>query len=280
METLSDRFFKLLAEEKVAEALQVLLQAPDTSESLGLLGYVYYVGIEGHGHDYDTAFELFDMAVKEDDSLSLYYLGIMCENGDVPAKYAELLEGGYGEHYAESFMTRCARGGGIMAEWASLWLGRRAIRSNDMEKALEYLKRAAEFDNEEAIELLTQLCTERAEAMDYADVAANMEMYRWQERLYELHPQDESYNFGRLLYGDIAGIPSDRRRALELYAEDFEYGYSQGARALALHFEREAEMEHDAEQSAKLLAYAEQWHRFADMNAENDYEPEQIIEED
>lgn len=151
MDTLSDRFFTLLAERKEKEALQVLLQAPDTSESIGLLGYVFYVGIGEQ--DKDSAFELFDLAVKEDDSLSLYYLGKMCEEGDVPAKYAELFEDGYGVHYAESFMTRCARGSGIMAEWASLWLGRRAISSNDSEKALEYLKRAAEFENEEAIEV-------------------------------------------------------------------------------------------------------------------------------
>lgn len=283
METLTDTFFNLILEEKEHEAADVLRQSPDTPEAEGLRGYAFYCGIDSPYADTDKAFEHFGLGAAGNDSLSLYYLGIMCERGETP----DQCTGGERQKYdhcdAERFMVLCADGHGIMEEWACLWLGQYfydSARGGDSGEAVGCFVRAADLGNEEAVEWLVQIYADCAEYEDYADVQTNMELFRWQEKAYENNPHDESYNYGRLLYGGIPGIPANLRLALKLYEEDFEFGHSQGARALALHYESEAGKTEDTGEAEKFAALADMWHERADRNAENDYEPEQIIEED
>lgn len=283
MKTLTNTFFSLLSEEKEYEAAAVLREAPDSPENCGLRGYACYCGIDSPYADTDKAFEYFELGAEENDSLSLYYLGIMCERGETPEQRTGGEHQKYDHYDAERFMSLCADGHGIMEQWACLWLGQYyhdSAHGGDPEEAVTYFVRAADLENEEAVEWLAHIYADYAEYEDYADEQRNLEMFKWQEKAYENNPHDESYNYGHLLYGGIPGIPANLRLALKLYEEDFEFGHAQGARALALHYENEAEKAEDAEQAEKFTALAEIWHERADRSAENDYEPEQIIEED
>lgn len=281
---LTHDFFNLLNDNKDIEAVALLNDAPHTPEADALRGYAMYYGIGGTPEDDERAFQIFENGVAAGDSLSQYMLGIMCEDASTP----DQAEGGPRQKYdwydAERFMTLCAENTeGAFAGMAWLWLGKYFIdstRGEDPELGEEYLEKAAEADFDEAAEILRDRAEDRAEYYDWQDVEANGCLLRWQQRMYEMNPHDESYAYGRLFSG-VPGIPENLRLALKLYEEDYEFGHSQGARALALHYEARAEdltLAVADRAEAKVLAQA--WHERADRNAENDFPPEQIIEED
>lgn len=281
---LTDDFFRLLDDNRDSEAVRLLDTAPHTPEADALRGYAVYYGIGGMKEDDDRAFALFEKGAESGDSLSLYMLGIMCDDATTP----DQAEGGprqkYDQYDAETFMTRCADNPeGKFAAMAWLWLGEYFIdstRGEDPETGEEYLEKAADVGFGEAVEILRDRAEDRAEYHDWKDPEANGRAFRWEQRAYELNPHDESYNYGRLFDG-VPGIPENKRLALKLYEEDYEFGHSQGARALALHYEERAnDLSIPVEERAESKVLAQAWHERADKNAENDYPPEQIIEED
>lgn len=287
----AEKFFSLLADDHENEAAEFVASLAPSPVKDGLTGYCHYNGIGRTEADDEAAFDCFERGAAGGDSLSLYHLGLMCDRAETP----DQREGGprqkYDHYDAETFMERCADGHGMMEQWACLWLGEfyaDSARGGDPEIALEYYERADSLDNDEAAGILAQYYTDRAEYEEYGDPATNALLLKWQQRAYELNHEDESYNYGRLLYEGFAGIPPQRDMALQLFEEDWEAGHSSGARALALHYEAEArEMmaraatdAEAAQRVAECRVLAQAWHERADENAENDFEPEQIIEED
>lgn len=282
MNTLTDDFFSLLADGRDEEAVALLGKAPSSPERDGLLGYCLYNGIGGFPQDDERAFLLFEQGALVSDSLSLYELGLMCENGDTP----DQREGGprqkYDHYDAEGFMQRCADGDGTFAATAWLWLGEYFLdsaRGGDPECGVEYLEKAADAGMPDAVELLAVHYREIADYFGYGDPDANRRLLRWQQIAYENNPHDESYNYGMLLDG-VEGIPANVRLALKLYEEDWEHGHSQGARALALHYgRRAADPALAADERAEAAVLSRAWHERAGRNAGNDYSTEQSAEE-
>lgn len=280
---LTEDFFNLIADDRESEAAALLATAAPSPESDGLRAYSFYNGVGDFPRDDDRAFELFEKAAAEGDSLSLYELGLMCENGDTPDQRGGGPRQKYDHYDAEAFMQRCADTDGMFAAAAWLWLGEYFLdsaRGGDPDVGIEYLEKAADAGMEDAVELLTEHYREIAAYYDYKNTAANHDLFRWQQIAYENNPHDESYNYGMLLDG-VEGIPANTRLALKLYEEDWVHGHSQGARALAMHYERRAaNLSLDASERAEAAVSAQAWHDRADRNSENDYPPEQTIEED
>jgi TPR repeat protein len=117
----------------------------------GIAGYVFYHGLYGNVQDKAKAFKCFKIGSEGKDSLSLYYMGIMCELYEAP-------EGEYDWYDAETFMTLCTDHGGCMAQYAMLWLGdyfADSAKGGDPEEAIDYYKASAKLGNKDAIKILT-----------------------------------------------------------------------------------------------------------------------------
>lgn len=282
---MTDEFFALLNDGKDNEALEGVFGTKDnTPEIFGLKGYCYYYGVGDCPENDDAAYAYFEAGAYSQDSLSLYCLGIMCDEGRTP----DQAEGGPRQRHdqfdAEDFMTRCECAHGTFESAACLWLGEYfmdSTRGEDPEVGVEYYERAAAAGIQEAVKALAEYYWEMAGYREYKDPEYNEKLFHWQQLAYEGNPHDESYNYGCLLDGSFPGIPENLRLCLKLYEEDYEFGHSQGARALARHYEAlSTDPRLSDEVALKAAKTAEIWDERADKNAENDYEPEQIIEED
>lgn len=256
----------LICDEQYDKALPLVSEECKNGnyEAFGLMGYLTYYGLGGIENDYTQALIWFEKGAKGNDSLSLYYLGLMCEA-------YEGTEGKYDWYDAEPFMTRCADGRGKYAQFAALWLGDffgDSAKGGDPEVSVDYYTMAAELGNEDAVKSLAEHYYDEAEYAEFKDEKLNKLLYKYQEEAYENNPHDESFNYGYLIEHGI-GTQKNMRLAMKLYEEDYTFGHSQGARALARHYEQTG--------NEKEAGY---WHDKADENLENDYEPEQEIEED
>ena len=257
---------ELICEGHYDEALPLVAEECRNGNptAYGYMGYMTYYGEAGIECDYKQALMWFEKGAEENDSLSLYYMGLMCEA-------YEGTEDKYDWYDAEPFMTRCAEQKGMYAQFAALWLGEffgDSAKGGDPEVSIDYYTLAAELGNDDAIKYLAEYYYDEAENAEFKDENLNRQAYKYQEEAYEQNPHDESFYYGYLLEHGI-GTPQNLRLAMKLYEEDYTFGHSQGPRALANHYEQVGD--------EKQTAY---WHSKADENVMNDYEPEQEIEED
>lgn len=237
------KFSELMEAYKDAEARALVERAPRSPEADGLQGYLYYYGIGGKMESLDMAFVMFERGERHDDSLSLYMLGLMCDRVETP----DQKEGGFRKKYdrchAVGLMERCVKGEGMWAMGARVWLGEYYMdeeRGNDLEKGLLYFEIPALSGNDDALKRLIEHYSGLAKENDYADENVNRIWLKWQKTAYEFFPESESFNYGMLLTG-VSGIEENIPKALQLFEDDYNYGYARGALALERYYRQTAD---------------------------------------
>lgn len=230
--SLSEKFYDMLDEYEENPALggkiaEMVLSAPDTPESDGLLAYIYHEGI-GVEANLDKCFEYAGKAVNEGgDGLGYFLLGFMCDNAETP----DQAEGGprqkYDHYDAERFYGKCAETDSRWAVPAHLWLGyyfMDSARGGDPEVAVEHFEAIAD-KNDDAVEAL---CDYYWGFYDYlSEDAADEELYKkvfhWTQKAYDIDPQEYAYQLG-CLYEDGVGCTPSFAKAREFFEEAYGHG--------------------------------------------------------
>lgn len=238
---LTDEFLKLYNEETpeaLAQAAEMVLVAPESPETDGLLALMYHEGI-GVDVDLEKCFELAEKAVEHHDGLGFLILAVMCENAETP----DQLEGGprqkYDHYDAERFYELCSQTDTVWAEQACLWLGEYYMdmaRGGDPEVGAEYYERIAE-DNRDAAAALSDyywgVYTARSSfEPDVKDKPLEDKVYKWTLRAAQGYPEDYSYLMG-CIYAEGIGLTKPSLRLAKKYWDDAEVlGDSRATEAL------------------------------------------------
>lgn len=266
--TLSDTFHKLLAEkeydpEAVQKAVQLVVNAPDSSERDGLLALMYHEGI-GVDIDLDKCFELAEKAaVMGHDGLGYFLLGYMCDNAETPDQD----EGGprqkYDRYDAERFYEICSRIDSRWREEAIIWLGDYYMdptQGDDPEIAVEYYESIADGNTKSA----GRLSDYYWELIDPENPSANPDLasslFKWTSVAASKDPDGYSYRLGTL-YTCGVGCRQDFDKAIDLYADAYAYGDWRGAQAIAATLDEFLNGNHDlpTEERDKIEAEIGQW---------------------
>lgn len=275
--SLSDRFHEILAgaegnPKANDEAAALVLSAPETAESTGLLALMYHDGI-GVGVDLDKCCELAEKAAFDGhDGLGYFLLGYMCDNAETP----DQKEGGprqrYDHYDAERFYEICA---GIDSRWAvpaHRWLGDHFMdmaRGGDPEEAVIHYEAIGESDGEAACCLSDyywdQLGVNPAIPEEFRTENLEEKVYHWTLLAAEHNPHDYSYRMG-WCHADGIGCNPAFRLARKYWEDAYESGDWRAAREIAsLYEDRLANLPDDADDSERLCCEREitSWRRLA-----------------
>lgn len=261
----AERYFELCELEGEEKAVMEALASPVTPETAGVLGYIHYLGEGGIEPDNEKAFEYLMMGEKADDSLSLYFLGLMCYEGELPERGTGGTEQLFDWYDSERFMERCAATEGMMQEQALVWLGDFYMdfaRGGDPDIAIEYYEKAAGMGSIEAMDKIATYYYDMAGSREYRDEELNTALFGAMTRLHAASPSTENYNLG-YLYENGIGTPKDMDKAAELYEADYREGFADGAQALADYYSLLAETAGE-EDASRLRELAEMWQKRAD----------------
>ena len=236
--SLSDDFHELIAEaeehpERLREAAALVLEAPETAETNGLLALMYHEGI-GVATDLDKACALAEKAAFEGgDPLGYFLLGYMCDNIETP----DQAKGGdrqrYDHYDAERFYEICA---GKESRWqapARMWLGDYYMdmaRGGDPEIAVEHYEAIAERWPQAAYALCDYYWGMHAACPDDEEVARNV--YRWTLAAVTENPHDYSYHMG-CVHAEGIGCNVALRLARKYWEDAYAFGDSRASAALA-----------------------------------------------
>ena len=214
--------------ELAKKAAELVLSAPKSPESDGLLAYMYHQGI-GVEVDLDKAFDFAERGAQGNDGTALYLLGHMCDNAETP----DQAEGGprqkYDQYDAESFMERCARTESPWAEAAHLWLGDFFLdmaRGGDPDVAIEHYEAIGHVNSDAAGMLSDIYWDEYAYKPDAASKA-----YEWTLEAVRLNPHDYSYRMG-CICADGIGCPPSLRLARKYFEDAYCFGHPDAQKAL------------------------------------------------
>lgn len=238
--TLSDNFHKLLADtdkrpEAIKDAVELVMNAPDTSERAGLMALMYHEGI-GVDIDLDKCFELACKAAFEGhDGLGYFLIGYMCDNAETPKH----TEGGSGQKYnrndAKRFYEACSEIDCRWREEAVIWLGdyyMNPVQGNNPETAVKYYESIADVNAKAACRLSDyywELINPEA-PLENQDMASRL--FKWTSVAASRHPEEYAFRLGSLYTCGI-GCILDFERAIDLFEEAYEYGDWRGAQAIA-----------------------------------------------
>lgn len=258
MYTLTEQFIKKLADnegdpEICREVAEMVLSAPITPETNGLLAWMYHEGI-GVGVDLDKSFELAEKAALEGgDGLGYFLLGYMCDNAETP----DQAEGGprqkYDQYDAERFYSICADIDSMWHEPARLWLGDYYLdmaRGGDPDVGVEYYESIAE-ENSEAAGRLSDYFWNLVMPEYIEDAEWLEKLYKWTTVATEYDPENYAYRMG-WIYADGLGCEKSLENSVRYFAEAFESGDARGAEAVAQCYREYLEENPDISEEEKI----------------------------
>lgn len=276
------------------EIAEMVLNAPATPETDGLLALMYHEGI-GVSADLDKCFELAERAAFDGhDGLGYFLLGYMCDNAETP----DQAEGGprqkYDQYDAERFYEICSTIDSRWAEPAHLWLGdyyMNSAQGGDPEIAVEHYE-AIGKDNADAAGKLSdyywdQLTVDAVIPEEFCDPELETKIFEWTHHAVRLNPHDYSYRMG-WCYADGIGCDAEKgfRLARKYWEDAYEFGDWRAADAIATLFEERLETipdipekEHERNNCKKQIA---SWRKLAAKTRERQWaqEPDSSIEVD
>ena len=298
--SLTDEFYSILdagddSTEAKNMAAQLVLAAPVTPESTGLLALMYHDGI-GVQPDMDKCFELAEKAALEGhDGLGYIMLGYMCDNAETP----DQAQGGprqkYDHYDAERFYELCAEAGGYWSTAAHLWLGdffMDMARGGDPEIAIEHY----EAIGEKKMDAASKLCDYYWEQKEYEDEhpdgykfeGLEEKLFKWTRVASDFKPEEYIYRLG-WCYMDGIGVGEDEDGA-EMARSCWEYAFDlgdwRGASALAFLYEEQLKKLSDSEENEwerlRCEHELELWKKLGDIAREKQWaeEPDCALEED
>lgn len=290
METLTQRFISIMANneenrEACLKAAEMVLSAPSTPESTGLLAYMYHEGI-GVDVNLDRCFELAEEAAfKGGDALGYFLLGYMCDNAETP----DQAEGGprqkYDHYDAERFYEKCAE---IDSPWstpAHLWLGDYYMdmaQGGDPEIGVEHYEAVAE-DNDEAAGRLSDYYWNLVMPEYFEDEEWCAALFKWTEVAARLNPEEYSYRMG-WIYADGFGCEKSFEKAIHFFEEAYNHGDWRGAKAVAQCYEEFIldSTEPGSKERAGCEQAIKEWNERADRMREDELlnDPDNCVEED
>lgn len=285
--SLSDEFHRILCgHENDPDTHKVIaelvISAPVTPESNGLLALMYHEGI-GVPVNFDKCCELAEKAAFEgNDGLGYFLLGYMCDNAETP----DQREGGSRQRYdhydAERFYEKCTEIDSRWAEPAHLWLGdffMDSAQGGDPDIAIEHYEAIGE-DNAEAAGRLSdyywdQLAVDVVIPEEYRDKEIEEKVFKWTHVAVELNPHDYSYRMG-WCYAD--GIGCDAKKGFRLarkYWEDaYGFGDWRAADAIATLYEERMETLSDSPEDKICRQHCEReivsWRKLAEKIRERE----------
>lgn len=270
----------------------MVLSAPETPESNGLLALMYHEGI-GVPVDLDKCFALAEKAAVEGNGgLGYFLLGYMCDNAETP----DQAEGGprqkYDHYDAERFYEICST---ITSRWqahAHLWLGdyfMDSARGGDPDIAVEHYEAIGE-DNADAAGILNDYFWEQQTFNEvvpdeYRDPELEAKIYRWTLRAVTLNPHDYSYRIG-WIHADGIGCNESFRLARKYWEDAYGFGDWRAADAIAVLFEERLEELPDtpanADERRNCQKQIDSWRRLAARTREREWsrDPDPSLEED
>lgn len=272
MATLTDDFIKRLADnegnpEVCREVAEMVLSAPITPETNGLLAWMYHEGI-GVQADLDKSFELAERAAFEGgDGLGYFLLGYMCDNIETP----DQAEGGerqkYDHYDAERFYEKCAEIESRWSEPARLWLGDYYLdmaKGGDPDLGVEYYESIAD-NNSEAAGALSDYFWNLVMPEYFDDEEWVTKLFKWTSVAAELDPENYSYRLG-WLYADGLGCDKNPENSLKYFSEACTYGDRRGAEAVAQCYREYLEENPDLseDEKAECEALIEEWDALAE----------------
>lgn len=230
--TLSEQFLDLL--EKYVEnhdlggkIAEMVLSAPETPESNGMLAYIYHEGI-GVEPDLDKCFEYAEKAAFEGgDGLGYFLLGFMCDNAETPDQAESGPRQKYDHYDAERFYEKCAEIDTPWATMAHLWLGDYYMdfaKGGDPEIAIEHYEAIADKDADAAgaiCDYYWGFCDSTPEEEN--DEELYKKVYLWTHKAYDLNPEEYAYQLG-CIYEDGIGCKPSFGKAKKYFEEAYGYG--------------------------------------------------------
>lgn len=275
METIFDRFICLYGEAEsnpnaFNEMAELVLSAPVTPETTGLLAFMYHEGV-GVEQDLDKAFRMAELAVKEgNDPTGLFLLGFMCDNEEIPA------DSGYIPDDCLRFYEACA---GVESRWrneAILWLGDYFMgQGDDPEVAVSYYESIGENDAEAAGNLSDYYWKQHLPGLpdDLRDLELEEKVFFWTSQAVRLNPHDYSYRMGCVYYEGIGCDAEKGFRLARKYWEDaYDYDDTRAADSIVFMFEeRVASLPDDKahkDERSNCLKQIESWRKLAERQRE------------
>lgn len=291
--TLTDKFIEMLAgneenTEVCRQAYEMILSAPVTPESTGLLAYIYHEGI-GVDIDLDKCFSLAEKAAfKGGDGLGYYLLGYMCDNAETPDQAESGPRQKYDHYDAERFYEKCAEIDSRWKEASCLWLGdyyMNMARGGDPEIGIEYYESIAD-NNAEAAGKLSDYYWELTMPESLGDEQWLAQLFKWTELAVALDPEEYSYRMG-WIYADGLGCEENYDKAIEYFRAAYIYGDWRGAKAIADCFEEIVTDQPDLSEEDKVQYKnkIKEWNSLAELLQEDSLyndpdEMDDVVEED
>ena len=297
MGILSEEFYDILALEDedpdaYNKAAELVLKAPVSTESTGLLAMMYYDGI-GVEQDLEKAFEYAEAAAADEEGTALYILGHMCENAETPDQEFGGPRQKYDHYDAEGFMERCSKTDSRWAKAAHLWLGDYFMdmaHGGDPEVAVEHYEAIGEDVAAAAGKLsdyyydqwfVDMVIPEEYRTKDLAD-----KIFHWTQVAVNMNPHDYSYRMGAL-YAEGIGCDAEKgfRLARKYWEDAYGFGDWTAAESIAnLYEERLEKLPPDTPEATRqnILKHIKSWHELAERERERQWaqEPDPSIEED
>lgn len=292
---LSDLFYYILDlededPEAYNKAAELVLKAPVTTESTGLLAMMYYDGI-GVEKDLEKAFEYAEIAAKENDGTALYILGHMCENAETPDQEFGGPRQKYDHYDAENFMERCSRTDSRWSKAAHLWLGDYYMdmaKGGDPEVAMEHYEVIGEEVPEAAGKLsdyyydqwfVDMVIPEEYRTKDLAD-----KIFHWTQVAARLNPCDYSYRMG-CVYAEGIGCDAEKgfRLARKYWEDAYGFGDWTAAESIAnLYEERLENLPPETPEFRKenIIKHIKSWRKLAQRERDRQSTKEQDSSED
>ena len=252
MGTLSDKFHETLCghedDPKVQKRVaQLILSAPVTPESNGLMALMYHEGI-GVPVNLDKSCELAEKAAFDgNDGLGYFLLGYMCDNAETLTYSKDGLSSKYDYNDAIGFYTKCSE---IKSRWQShahLWLGdyfMDSTRGDDPDTAVRHYETIADNNSEAAAKLSDyywELRTFNAVVPDeFKDDNLDAKIYKWTLKAVTSNPHDYSYRMG-WIHADGIGCNPSFRLARKYWEDAYEFGDWRAADGIASLFEEKLE---------------------------------------
>ena len=278
---LSDDFHAMLTghEDDASVHKQIasmVLAAPETPESNGLLALMYHEGI-GVAPDCGRCFALAEKAASEGgDGLGCFLMGYMCDSGEVPdARAAE-----YGPDDAERFYLKCAASDSRWAEHAHLWLGDYYMDPSgdgDPAEAVRHYEAIGRHNAEAAGRLSDyyweQLTVDAIIPEEFRTPDLKNKVFEWTHEAVRLNPHDYSYRMG-WCYADGIGCDAQGgfRLARKYWEDAYEFGDWRAAEAIATLYEERlaalADRPADDWDRRRCEREIESWRRLAALTRE------------
>ena len=294
---LSDEFYDILSREDedpdaYRKAAELVLKAPVSSESTGLLAMMYYDGI-GVEQDIEKAFEYAENAAAGNDGTALYILGHMCENAETPDQEFGGPRQKYDHYDAEHFMERCCQTDSQWAKAAHLWLGDYFMdmaKGGDPEVAVEHYEAIGE-DNAEAAGKLSdyyydQWFVDMVIPEEYRTTNLAEKIFHWTQVAVNLNPHDYSYRMG-CIYAEGIGCDAEKgfRLARKYWEDAYGFGDWRAAESIAnLYEDRLENLPKNAPEFRRenIIKHIESWRELARRERERHWaqEPDPSIDDD